>query len=322
MRLSLVMLSWNEEANIANALAALANQTMRDFELILLDAASTDATVAIARRLAPSLPFPVRIEVAPTRIPIGEARNLGARLASTPVVAYASADAQLGPDWTAYALEALEHCDVVYGRQVHDPHRWTIGACVRGLRYHYPDKPPPDPAAYASNVAAAYRRTVLDRIPFDESVSAAEDLVSARRAQAAGFRIGYEPRMLVMHHDVDSARSEWRKLRREGEGTARYRAELGRDMAILGWACILLAAGVATFGLTALGHPWSALLVDLGALYAPALRRCLRRWRVMPLRALALGLATSPVFDMALLASYLRGLARPPVERAAPEGKP
>lgn len=306
-KLSVVVLTLNEQANIRDCLASLAAQQDKRFEVILVDAASADRTLDIVRAMAPGFPVPLRIEAAATRLPIGEARNLGVQLAKAPNVAFLSADAEAAPDWTARALQGLESADMVFGRQVHEPRNWTVGAAVRGLRYNFPGGPAKDPLQFASNVAAAYRKPVLVANPFDPWANAAEDLLLARRAAAQGHVALYDPQLLVRHHDVAEARIEWRKNVREGQGWAVYRSELGYLPELLAWGGLLAAAtafavvspGVLSIGLVA------------AALWLPALRRALRRRaEPIPLRGLALGLAASPAFDLAFLASYVRGLAQ------------
>lgn len=303
-RVSVVLLTWNEEANIRACLRSLARQTLKDFEVILLDAASADATVAIARAARADLPVPLQIEVASRRVPIGEARNRGVQLAAAPFVAFLSADAEADPRWLEEALQSLAQADYVFGRQVHAPHRWNTAASVRGLRYHFPEHDRADPLVLASNVSAVYRKAILEAFPFDPWANAAEDLLLARRAQLAGFKPAYNPRMLVRHHDVATTRQEFRKTRREGEGWAVYRAELGLFPLLLVWGALLLASLI----LLGLLPGFLTLLLVLLVLYAPVLRRAARRHRDLPRRALLKGTLASPVFDLVFLASYLRGL--------------
>lgn len=317
----MVVLTWNEARNIGPALRALARQREQDFEVVVVDAASTDPTVALIEAERPNLPMPLRVVVAGSRIPIGDARNKGAALARAPHIAFVSADAELDERWTQEALRSLRHADLVFSRQVHAPHEWTVGACVRGLRYHFPVHTEDDPLRYASNVAAAYRREVVQRFPFDPWANAAEDLLLARRAAAAGFRVAYDPWMVVRHHDVDRAKVEWRKNVREGHGWALYAGEIGHLRSLLAWGLLLAgAAGVALAGAVT-GEP--VLLAaggtaTLAGLYLPALRRGWRHRADMPRRALLKGVACSPPFDLAFLANYVRGLARRRGRKAAP----
>jgi glycosyltransferase involved in cell wall biosynthesis len=312
-RLTVVVLTWNEAANVGACLDALREQTCKDFEVVLLDAASRDGTVEVARAHAKDFPVPLTLEVAPRRTSVGEARNRGVELARAPAVGFVSADAVPSPQWVEEALAGLEEADLVYGRQEHAPHaRLSLAGAVRGLRYHFPSEAPPDPAAYASHVSAAIRKDVLASFPLGTTVaaSALDDLLLARRAERAGRRVAYRPGMAVRHRDVRGAGAELRKNWREGLGWGAFARELGwhRDallwLAFIGGALMVFAGapGVLTG------------LVLAGALWAPAVRRAWRRRRALPRDQLALGVLATPPFDLAFLAAYLRGLAAP--ERA------
>lgn len=307
--LSVVVLTWNEEANIAACLKALARQSRQDFEAIVVDAASTDRTVQKVLELQPSLPFPLRVVVADTRISVGEARNRGVQLAQAPAVAFLSADTEPSPRWAEMALVRLERADLVYGKQVHAPSKGGVGAAVRGLRYHFPSGAAPAPETYASHVNAAIRREILLAFPIGTSpgASAVDDVLLARRAVKAGYKAAYEPRMAVLHHDVDSWRAELRKNRREGLGLGEHARELGLQVVPLGWA-VLLAGALAYL---ALAPGLLALGLLAAAVYLPALRRAAKRARRMPAGRLLLGALCSPLFDLTFLLAYLRGLLAP-----------
>lgn len=308
-RLSAIVLTWNEAGNIEACLRALARQTLPDLEVVVVDAASTDGTVAAVLALQPALPYDLRVVVAERRISIGEARNRGAEAARAPHIAYLSADTEADPEWCAQALAELEGgADLVFGRQVHVPHKRTVGAAVRGLRYHFPDGPTTAPARYASHVNAAMRKDVIRTFPIGTTpgASAVDDVLLARRAEEAGLRIAYAPRMLVRHHDVQSWRGELAKNRREGLGLGEHSRELGLRLEPLAWGLLLLTA-LAWFAVQPGPLPLVAAVL---VLWLPTLRRAARRARAMPPRDLALGVAASPAFDLAFLLAYLRGLAR------------
>jgi glycosyltransferase involved in cell wall biosynthesis len=303
--LSLVVLTWNEALNIEACLASLARQAApaAAFEVLVIDAGSGDGTAALVEKARPGLPFALRLHVGPPRMPIGEARNLGVALARAPLIAFLSADAELEPGWVGQALATLRSADMAFGPQVHAPHRWTLGAAIRGLRYCFPDEGTADPLRFASNVAAAYRRPVLADFPFDPWANAAEDLLLARRASAAGYIAAYNPRMVARHHDVSSLRQELRKNWREGRGCGLYAGELGVQWPVLAWSALLALAAAAMLASLAAG-----LLLLGGTLWLPAARRGLRRRGAMPARHLWSGMAASPFFDLAFLVQYLRGL--------------
>lgn len=314
-RISVVVLTRNEETHIGPCLASLAAQEDKDFEVVVVDAASTDQTCQIVEDATRTFPVPLRLHRASRRLPIGEARNLGVQLAAAPLVAFLSADAELEAAWTREAVRSLRTADVVFGRQVHGPKEWTVGAAVRGLRYHFPDGPTDEPLRYASNVAAAFLKPVLHALPFEPRIMAGEDVLLAHRAAASGFRVAYNPNLVVVHHDVANARVELTKNIREGRGMGEAAREIGTHDALLAWGLALSLAIVAAtihapIGLTALGV----------ILWAPALRRVARRWRHVPPRALLMGFAASPAFDLVYLTNYVAGLLTRP--RAPQAGRP
>jgi len=307
-RLSIIVLTWNEEANIAACLASIASQEEAgQVEVVVVDAGSTDGTVAAIRQAMQATPLSLRLHVGPTRMPIGAARNLGVQWAQAPAVAFLSADAELGPGWVKQALAGLDSAGMVFGPQLHEPHEWTLGAAVRGLRYQFPDTATDEPLRFASNVAAAYSKELLLRFPFDPWANAAEDMLLAKRAAAAGYVAAYDPLMLVRHHDVSSWRQEMRKNLREGRGCGMYAAELGVQWPVLAWAGAMVATGSLAFFFPATG-----LALLAAALLAPALRRGWRRRKALPVRYLVAGVAASPAFDLVFLAQYLHGLVRRP----------
>lgn len=277
-----------------------------------MDAASTDGTVGLVQQTASSLRRAPRVIVAPHRIPIGEARNIGLALAEAPLVAFLSADAELDPRWIHEALGSLREADMAFGRQIHQPRHWTLGAGVRGLRYAFPTGPTRDPLRYASNVASAYHKSLLARFSFDPWANAAEDLLLARRAAAAGFRGVYNPRMVVFHHDVTDARAELRKNLREGYGLGLYVRELGVQSLTVAWgATLVFSLALFLLPLHAVGvQPLPAALLFGCLLWLPALRRGLRRHPQIPFQQRVRAIAATPLFDVAFLVTYAWGLAR------------
>lgn len=306
-RLTVVILTLNEEHSIAACLASLARQTEQDFEVVVIDANSKDATVQVATEAGAAMPGRVRIRACPFRMPIGQARNLGAELAHAPAVAYVSADVELASDWVARALVGLQRADMVFGRQKHAPHTMTVPAAVRGMRYAFPTSSIEDALPFASNVAGVYRTEILRRFPFDDDADAAEDLVTAKEAVEAGYRIHYDPDMCATHRDITRHKEELNKNVREGRGWAAYRNQLGIHKEWLAWGGVLAALGAATV-VRRLRAP--GIAGAIAVLWAPALRRAMRGHSMRPATA-AKAVAVAPFYDLAFLANYIRGLTRP-----------
>lgn len=306
-RLSVIVLTLNEEANVVDAVESLLAQRDVDLEVLVVDSASQDRTVPLVQELAKSDPR-VRLVASPTHLSIGKARNHGLEATDAPLVAFMSADATAAPGWARAIADALEEADVVYGRQEHTPPRPSVAAAVRGMRYHhFRDDAHRDPETYASNVNAAVRRIVFDRVHYvdDGPASALDDILFTKQAKMLGYQITYRRDMLVRHKDAVSMREELIKNRREGHGWGLLAPRLGMHWTVLAWGALLLAA-IATAGITL--HPAAWTLSAL-ILWAPTLRRAVHSLHLARRPAGWLGaILVSPAFDLAFLVAYLGGL--------------
>ena len=93
LNVSIVIPAYNEEANIRACLEAIAAQTVRPFEVVVVDNNSSDATAAIAR----SYPF-VRL-VFEAKKGLAYARNAAFNAAQGDIIGRIDADSLLAPDW-------------------------------------------------------------------------------------------------------------------------------------------------------------------------------------------------------------------------------
>ncbi len=92
MKVSIVIPAFNEEGYISEAVQAALNQDYPDFEVIVVDNASTDATAAVASK------FPVTV-VSEGKKGILHAREAGRRAATGDIIAHVDADCTPAPNW-------------------------------------------------------------------------------------------------------------------------------------------------------------------------------------------------------------------------------
>ncbi len=92
MKISVIIPAFNEEEIIGECLKSVSEQTYIDFDIILIDPGSTDATVEIAKEYTDKI-IHVR-----TSCP-GPARNLGARNSDAEIVAFTDADTVVPKNW-------------------------------------------------------------------------------------------------------------------------------------------------------------------------------------------------------------------------------
>lgn len=305
---SVVILTKDEAANIAECLDAVLAQAADRDEVIVVDSASRDATLSICERYAVAQPGRVRVHAFPVNVSFGEARNMGVEMARHDVIVFVSADAVPDEGWLAALRESVANADIVYGHQRHAPPTQNAATVSRGLRYHHFEAGKDVlPETFASNVNAAYRRFAFQTLQFDDDLPGSEDVAFAKQARLAGLRIAYAKRATVRHKDVASLRGEWRKHLREGAAQARLRQLLGAPKHHLAWA--VMVAGLGLIAIVA-----QSLLVLAACVlmfFAPTLRRIAspvsRRYRPA---ALVGGAALSPIFDLAFVGAYLRNRIR------------
>jgi glycosyltransferase involved in cell wall biosynthesis len=109
-RISAIICTHNGAKLLRKALESLARQTLarEDFEIIVVDNASSDATPQVVeemRREHANLYY--RRE---DRLGLSWARNTGAEIASSPYLAYLDDDARAEPQWMESLLAAFEAC--------------------------------------------------------------------------------------------------------------------------------------------------------------------------------------------------------------------
>lgn len=214
--------------------AALAAQTYRDFEVLMIDNASTDGT----SEWLTTAEHGVRVRVIRNEHNIGFAAavNLGIRASAGPLLALLNDDTEPAPGWLAALVAEMAdetvgavaslmtfaaQPDVVQSAGIAMDRAAIAWDRLAGRAITAPECQQPCDIFGASGGAVLYRRAMLEQIGlFDERFFAyLEDADLAWRAQRAGWRCRYAPQARVLHHT--SATS--------GEGSPFKRRLLGRN---------------------------------------------------------------------------------------------
>ena len=207
----------NGAATLARQLAALGAQDAHlDWELVLVDNGSTDASVEIAERFRSHVPA-LRVVTEP-EAGTNRARNRGVREARGELVLCCDADDEVAPAWLAAMARGLREFDVVGGaleaEKLNRAHAPVAGVIQRDEL--------PSVFGWSSVVGASlgFRRRVFDEVGgFDTGFPLGSDEVDfVLRAQYAGATVGFVPDAVVHYRVKDTALGLMRQRFSYGRG--------------------------------------------------------------------------------------------------------
>ena len=217
VRVSVIVCAYNAAETLDECLTSLERLAYPDFEVIVVNDGSRDATGAIARQ-HPSCRV-IDLEHGGLSV----ARNAGLAAATGDIVAYTDADVRVDPDWLTYLVQPFASTDVVAAGGLSLPpldSPW-IALCVA--------RAPGGPthvllddrtAEHVPGCNLAIRRDALQAIGGFNPIylRAGDDVDVCWRLQGAGGRIEFAPAALVWHHHRASVRAYWQQQVGYGEG--------------------------------------------------------------------------------------------------------
>lgn len=197
---SVLLTSYNHERFVEQALDSVAAQTFRDFELIITDDCSTDASADRIRAWLERTGLGATLIVNGTNLGITKVRNNALRIATGRFVCSLAGDDFYEPDRLAVQVRAFASCEddvgVVYGDlRLVDEDGCTIAASH--LRGPWGAWPPPEGRVWSRLLAHDFvptpavmvRRAALDAVgPYDESLMAEDYDMWLRLADQFEFR--------------------------------------------------------------------------------------------------------------------------------------
>jgi glycosyltransferase involved in cell wall biosynthesis len=208
-QVSLVICTRNRLSSLRRSLeAALATETDRHWELVVVDNGSADGTRKYLTDLQASLTGQILVLDEPHR-GLSRARNVGWKGASSSLIAFTDDDCYIAPDYIDSVAAAFERDPTVdaMGGQVllYDPTDLPITITDRSHREEF--RPCAFlPAGSLMGANMAFRRAALQAIGgFDEILGAgtpfpSEDIDAFAALLWVDKRVLYEPSLTVYHH--------------------------------------------------------------------------------------------------------------------------
>jgi glycosyltransferase involved in cell wall biosynthesis len=202
MSVSVVIPAHNAAARIGDQLEALSAQSFDgDWEVIVVDDGSTDATAEVAARWAEKLPA-LTVMSTPEQRGASHARNTGTARARGSLIAYCDADDVVCRGWLAGLASVLAEHDLVTGPMEGaklNPH-------IRAdhiFDWYWPEGARQEPRwrGYLAPVNSGNMGVTCEMFHtvhgFDETLARGQDYDFAFRVQLAGGTVGFSPDAVV-----------------------------------------------------------------------------------------------------------------------------
>jgi glycosyltransferase involved in cell wall biosynthesis len=198
VRVSILIRAKNEERYIGKVLDVLFSQSYADFEVILVDSGSTDNTIEIAGK------YPVKIhEIKPEEFTWGYSLNFGFQRSKGEYVVCLSAHSlPLSEDWLETLISNFDDDNVAAVMCNTLPWPDCNPFDRRGLlkKFNMPKQEISDNSCFIfGNVASAIRKSLWEKVHFDETLSYCEDEDWMRKVKKLNYKVIYEPMAKVYH---------------------------------------------------------------------------------------------------------------------------
>ncbi len=221
VNVSVIVLVWNGAKFLDACLDALIAQDYQPREIIVVDNDSKDDSVAIAQKYLPS----VKLFRNDYNLGFVGGNNIGIRAARGEIVVLLNQDTIVQPGLLRAIAETFDDskvgivgCKALYPNSKRFQHAGGVvgsdDALTRHIGWDEEDNGQYDAVSepeFVTGAAFAIHRKVLNKLgPLDEGFHPAfyEEIDYCYRARRAGFRIVYQPKAVLYHHETTSLPAE------------------------------------------------------------------------------------------------------------------
>jgi GT2 family glycosyltransferase len=215
-KVSVVVCVYNGERTLDTCLGSLEKLNYPNYEVILVNDGSTDAS----REIAGKYPY-IRL-IDQENKGLSEARNVGIRAAEGEIIAFTDSDCTADADWLTYLVARFQSSEfgAVGGPNLSPPDDSMTATCVAvspGAPAHV--LLDDEVAEHIPGCNMAFRREALAAIAgFDPIFRAAGDDVDlCWRLQNKGYKIGFSPAAVVWHFRRNTVRDYLKQQRGYGK---------------------------------------------------------------------------------------------------------
>jgi len=198
-RISVIIPVFNGATTLAGCLDALYASRYPDFEVVVVDDGSNDATRQVASR------YPCRILALPQNKGSAQAKNEGSRVATGQILFFTDADVHVQPETLAWVAEDMRDPDIagVVGLLANTCPHANFASQFKNLWMHFTYRRQPRQVGLFFTSAAAIRPSIFAQEGgFDahyHGASITEDIEFGQRLLSRGHHIVMDQRLTVEH---------------------------------------------------------------------------------------------------------------------------
>ena len=207
---SILIRTKNEEKDIGKTLDATFSQTYKNFEVLIVDSGSTDNTLKIAAR------YPLKIhKIKPEDFTWGYSLNYGFQRAKGKYVVSLSAHSlPLSTDWLETLIGNFDDDNVAAVMCKTLPWPDCNPFDRRGLtgKFNMPKQEVPNgPPFIFGNVSSVIRKSLWEKVSFDETLRYCEDEIWMREIKKLNYKVVFEPKAEVFHSHNETLQQIYRR---------------------------------------------------------------------------------------------------------------
>ena len=224
MLISIIIPTYNAQAYLVPLLDKVKMQSIKDYELIIIDSSSKDDTVKIVKEYTDNV-----IVIPQNEFRHGGTRTKAAKLAKGEIIVFMTQDILLYDNNSIEKLISIfedKRVAAAYGRQLPHLKEKVFGSHLRQFNYGdlsytrtYDDKQKFGiKTAFLSDSFAAYRREALEKIDwFKMELNFGEDMYAGAKFLKAGFSLAYVADAMVYHSHSYGLKEEFQRYKETGK---------------------------------------------------------------------------------------------------------
>ncbi len=219
--ISVVIPVYNNPSGLLDTLKSLVVQDYKDFEIIVVDNGSTDNTLKIAEDFAKRFPETIRVVTENNIQSSYAARNKGIKVSRGSIIAFIDANMTVERDWLGKIVETFNKntkisylgCKVdicLKNENIFELFNKMVGFPVeRYITYNN----------FAPTCCLMVRKTLFEKVGlFDHRLISGGDYEFGNRVFEAGYKLYYEPKIVMKHPARETLRQILKKYFRISRG--------------------------------------------------------------------------------------------------------